>query len=236
MLKILSLSPNKVLRHLCQNNIPYRYIVKLETNASRYFHKCPVPREEIFKTISAMIQYSIMNSVFCQGARWGNYQFWFSAVISRRRNTSGKQKNYHTIGYNLIRRRNMRKITSMEECSTDHFNERNTLSYPKSKTPEIHLCNSRWQLQEINVSLSTDVGDAKAATITGIPVRERGGTSDAFSFQDPTGPISLQFQGNNLCHNSPRTKHLPSCPRVTQMEGKKSALNFKGKCECFTRV
>lgn len=64
------------------------------------------------------------------------------------------------------------KIMSMEEYANDHFNETNMPSYPQSKMHEIQLCNGRWQLKETKVSLSTDVGDAKAATTTGIPVRK----------------------------------------------------------------
>lgn len=52
-----------------------------------------------------------------------------------RRSTSGKQKNYHTISYNLIKRKNMLKIMSTKGYDNDHFNEINMPSYPQSKMP-----------------------------------------------------------------------------------------------------
>lgn len=55
-----------------------------------------------------------------------------SAQISilRRKKSSGKQKNCHTISYNLIKRKNMLKIMSTKGYDYDHFNEINISSYP----------------------------------------------------------------------------------------------------------
>lgn len=60
---------------------------------------------------------------------------------------------------------------STKGYDNDHFNEINMPSYPQSKMPKIHLGSGREQWEE-TVFLSTDVGDAKATTITGIPVRK----------------------------------------------------------------
>lgn len=186
-----------------------------------------MPREKTLNTRSTAIHYSIMKSVFCQLSVRILYRYL-------KKKHFRKAKNYHTIGYSSIKRKNMLKIMSTIGYDNNHFNEINMPSYPQSKMPKIHLGNGRKQWQETKSPFLLMWAMLKLQQLLEFQSGRRGGTSDAFSFWDRSGHVSLLllqalFQGNNPCQNSHGTMHLCSCSCITlQME---EEFSFKSKMQ-----
>lgn len=147
MLKIFFVTKWSVT-FLCQNIILYMYIEKHEKNPQQIFSQMPSAKRR-----------NAQNKKYCNPLQ--HYEVNLLSAVSsdsvqipilKRRNTSGKQKNCHTISYNLIRRKNMLKIMSTKGNDNDHFNEINMPSYPQSKMPWVHLGSGREQWQETKSS------------------------------------------------------------------------------------
>lgn len=123
---------------------------------------------------------------------------------------------------------------STKGYDNDNFNEINMPSHPPSKMPEVHLGSGREQWQETKSSFLLTWAMLKLQQLLEFQSGRRGGTSDALSFWDRSGHVSLlflnaSFQGNNPCQDSHGTTHLCSCSCITlQMEEK---FSFKSKMQ-----
>lgn len=125
MLKIFFVTKWSVT-FLCQNIILYMYIEKHEKKPQQIFSQMPSAKRR-----------NAQNKKYCNPFQ--HYEVNLLSAVSsdsaqipilRRKKTSGKQKNCHTISYNLIKRKNMLKIMSTKGYDHDHFNEINMPSYP----------------------------------------------------------------------------------------------------------
>lgn len=153
-----------------QNNIPYVYIVK---KYQQIFPNAQCQEKKFIKqeVLRSWIQSSVMQL-------WSNDQFCFSTAILRRRKTSGKQKNYHTI------RKNVLKITSMEEYANYHFNEINMLLYPQTKKCPIPILAMVSSSSKKKSPFLLMWAILKLQQLLEFQSRRRGGTRDAFSLWD----------------------------------------------------